>query len=115
MFQNLSNQLDDSDIPTSEAELMPQYGTKISKRMRTRRTRLLKALHRLLYVENMNLSPEEMAKRLCAIELESKGLYLTDGDAVRFSRGMLYRIILSSYFIIECKIGARTTTTSRQG
>lgn len=63
---------------------MPQYGTKFSKRMRARRNRLLKALHRLLHVENMQLPPDEMAKRLCAIELEAKGLYKTHGDAVCF-------------------------------
>lgn len=85
IIQELSQQRDDSDIPTSEADLMPQYGTRYSKRMRAKRNRLLKALHRLLLVESMHLgTPEEIGHRLCAIELDAKGLLRNDGDAASY-------------------------------
>lgn len=90
-IQELSQQRDDSDIPTSEADLMPQYGTRYSKRMRARRNRLLKALHRLLLVESMHLgTPEEIGHHLCAIELDAKGLLRNDGDAVSKKSGFVF-------------------------
>lgn len=72
--QDLSKQ-NDADIPTSEAELMSDLGAGISPKVRARRKRLLKTLHRLLRVEQMRLpTVAQTAEQLCNIELHDKGL-----------------------------------------